>query len=238
MQEDLTIGVIGGMGPEATLDLFGKILVHTGAKTDQDHLRIVIDNDPKVPNRHDAILGRVPSVGPRLAQTALGLERAGADFVIMACNTAHAFEADIRRVLTVPFVSIIGETCAETLRRCPGEAKVGLLAATGCLEAGLYQKAFGQSGVEVLTLDEVGRAACMDLIFAVKAGRRDDAIRSGMRDLGRTLEDCGAAAVIAGCTEVPLVLSDGDLGVPVIDATDVLARRCVVYARQIEPLPH
>ncbi len=234
-KDDLTVGIVGGMGPEATLDLFAKILGHTAARTDQEHLRLIIDNDPKVPNRHDAIAGRIPSVGPRLAATACGLERAGADFVVMACNTAHAFEADVRAALTVPFVSIIEETCNEVLRRVGGAASVGLLAAKGCLDAGLYQKALAGHGIEVVVPAETERF--MKLLYAIKSGDRAAPVRAAMRGLAGGLVERGAAAIIAGCTEVPLVLSDGDLAAPVIDSTDVLARRCVAYARYREPLP-
>src|SRR5262245_16312339 len=105
MDAHKTIGVIGGMGPAATADLFAKLLAATPAERDQDHLRVLIDNNPHLPDRNAAIAGRGPSPGPHLAESARGLERAGADFLIMACNTAHAFVADIEAAISIPLLS-------------------------------------------------------------------------------------------------------------------------------------
>ncbi|MEZ4608353.1 MAG: amino acid racemase [Deinococcales bacterium] len=100
-------GVIGGLGPEATLDFFAKLLEKTAAKSDQEHLHVIINNNPHVPNRNEAIAGRGPSPGPALAANALALKAAGADFLVMVCNAAHAFQADIEAVCDLPLLSII-----------------------------------------------------------------------------------------------------------------------------------
>src|SRR5262245_56844098 len=102
-----TIGVIGGMGPAATLAFFGKLLEATHAERDQDHLRVLIDNNPRVPDRNAAIAGRGPSPGPQLAESARGLELAGADFLVIACNTAHAFASEIEAAVAIPLMSMI-----------------------------------------------------------------------------------------------------------------------------------
>ena len=102
-------GILGGMGPEATVDFIKKVIDKTNAKIDQDHIQMLIDHNPKVPNRHAAINGEGENIGPHLAKMALGLERAGADFLVMVCNTAHAFQADIQASVTIPFVSIVDE---------------------------------------------------------------------------------------------------------------------------------
>jgi aspartate racemase len=234
---ELVVGVIGGLGPEATHDFFGKVLVHSHAGTDQEHLHLIIENNPKTPNRNDAIAGTGPSSGPALAAMAKALERAGADFIVMACNTAHAFDADIRPAIRIPFVSLIEEVVAEVGRNHSTVKRVGLLAAQGCLDSGIYHGAFARRDIEVIQLDGASQAQFMTLLYRIKSGARGSDVRASMRQLGERLVSAGADVLIAGCTEVPLVLSAGEISRPLIDSTDVLARRCVAYARRTEPLP-
>jgi aspartate racemase len=236
-ERDLTIGVIGGLGPEAAVDFFAKLVKATPARTDQEHLRILIDNNPKVPNRNDAIAGKGPSPAPQLAEAARGLAGAGADFVVMACNTAHAFERDIRAACSVPFVSMIEETADEVARRFQGAAAIGVIAAAGCVDAGLYQSALKARGFRCLVPEAALRARFMDLVYRIKAGDTGAAVADGMRQIGEALIAQGAEAIVAGCTEVPLVLAPDALSRPLLDATDHLARRAVAYARHELELP-
>jgi aspartate racemase len=236
-EAELVVGVIGGLGPEATLDFFGKVLHHSKAVKDQDHIHLIIENNPKTPNRNDAIAGRGPSPGPALADMARALERAGADFVVMACNTAHAYEVDIRAALTKPFVSLIDEVVDEVRRLHPAAQRVGVLATQGSRDAKIFTPAFARHGIEVMQLEEPSQNRFMTLLYRIKAGDRSPDIRNGMQQLGEELIAMGADILIAGCTEVPLVLQSGDNSRLMIDSTDVLAKRCVIYARRIEPLP-
>jgi aspartate racemase len=235
--EDLILGVIGGLGPEATHDFFGKLLKHSRANSDQDHLHVIIDSNPKTPNRNDAIAGRGPSPAPFLVDMAQSLERAGAEFIVMVCNTAHAFEADVRAATRLPFISLIDEVVAEVQRTYDPVRKIGLLAAQGCLESRVYHIALENQGFAVMQLEQPRQAEFMELLYRIKAGDIGADMRSAMRGLGDVLAASGAELVIAACTEVPLVLSDGDNAVPLLDSTDLLARRCVAYARRLEPLP-
>jgi aspartate racemase len=234
---DLVVGVIGGLGPEATLDFFGKVLAHSHAKTDQDHIHLIIANNPKTPNRNDAIAGRGPSPAPALAEMARSLERAGADFVVMACNTAHVYESDIRAALSKPFLSLIDETVDEVRQLHPGAKRVGVLATQGSRDANIFGAAFARHGIEVVQLDVPAQAQFMTLLYRIKAGDRSTELRVAMRQLGEQLVAMGADVLVAGCTEVPLVLRPGDNSRQLIDSTDVLAKRCVSYARRLIPLP-
>jgi len=227
VSEPKTIGIIGGMGPAATVDLFAKLAEATGAATDQDHLRILIDNNPRIPNRNDAIAGRGPSPAPHLAAAARGLQQAGADFLVIACNTAHAFQSDIEAAVTIPFISMI-----EATADAAGDVdRVGVLAADGCRGAHLYEHAFGKRGVTTLFLDDDTQAEFMKLIFRVKAGDMSEAVRRRMESLALSLYARGAKAIIAACTEVPLVLSADALAVPVINSTDALVARAIAFAK-------
>jgi len=223
------IGVIGGMGPAATADFFVKLLEATPAERDQDHLRVLIDSNPRVPDRNAAIAGRGPSPGPQLAQAARGLERAGADVLVIACNTAHAFADEIQSAVQIPLLSMIDATADAAMRSNPW--RVGVLAADGCRRAGLYQRAFADRGVEALFLNEEEQWDFMQLLYRIKAGDVGDATRRAMEHLAISLNARGAQAVVAACTEVPLVLNTDALATPVISSTDALVARVVAFAR-------
>lgn len=238
--EDKTVGIMGGLGPEATADFFSKLITKTQtqiqAQTDQDHLHVLIDNNPGVANRHLSIRGETPSVGPDLVTMAQRLETAGADFLIMVCNTAHAWTDEIRAGVSIPFVSFIEEVCdhiAETTEPCP----VGIMAAEGCMEAGLYQGALSARGFEPVCWDDDHLKRFMTLVFRIKAGERDAQMGMEMAALAENLASLGAALIISGCTEIPLVLSEEDVRVPLISSTDLLVQRTLNYARGLRPLP-
>lgn len=229
MSEPKAIGIIGGMGPAATADFFAKLIAATGAKRDQDHLRILIDNNPRVPDRNAAIAGRGPSPGPALSASARGLERSGADCIVIACNTAHAFQAEIEAAIDVPFLSMIDATVDAAL--ASSAARVGVLAADGCRRAQLYQRAFAARGVEALLLNGEAQAAFMQLIYRIKAGDIGAETRAAMQAHAIHLNARGAQAIVAACTEVPLALDADAIAVPLINSTDALVFRTIAFAR-------
>jgi len=219
------VGILGGMGPAATVDLMGRIVAATPASGDAGHLRLLVDSNPAVPDRNRAIAGEGPSPGPAMAAMGQGLEKQGADFLVIACNSAHAWAEEIRAATSIPLLSMIDAT-VETIRRDhPGVRRVGLLAADACLGAGLYQKPLMAAGYEVLTTAD--QPAMMALIYGVKAGKTDAAARAGMAAIARELADAGAELIVAACTEVPLLLAPADSPVPLVDSTDALVRQLV-----------
>lgn len=209
-----TIGVLGGMGPAATADFLRRLVEATPAASDQDHPRILIDCNPKVPNRNRAIAGEGPSPAPVLAEMARGLERQGADFLVMPCNAAHAFASAIRDAVAIPFLSMVDETA----RVLAGAGPVGLLAADATLAAGLYQARLPRT-IEPTVEDQAG---FMALLGRIKQGDMRNDVRSRMAELGRRLAARGAELVLAACTEVPLVLASDALPVRFVDATGIL----------------
>lgn len=222
-------GVLGGMGPGATVDFMARVIASTGATADQDHIHMVVDHNPHVPNRHEAIAGTAPGIGPDLAAMATRLEGAGADFLVMVCNTAHAFESDIRAAVRIPFVSIIDVVMDELLQR-PAR-RVGVMAAEGCLRAGLYQDALERAGLEAVLWSESELARFMALVYRIKAGERDGDIAAGLRRLAAELEFRGADTLVAGCTEIPLFLGQRDTVAPMLSSTELLVRRTIALAR-------
>ena len=224
-----TVGVLGGMGPDATVDFMSRVVRATPADKDQDHLRILVDNNPQVPNRQEALLRGGEDPGPALASMAKGLEAAGADFLVMPCNTAHAFKEAIEASVRIPLVSIIDVT----VEACGDVETVGVLATDGCISSGVFQQALSERGKRAVMLDDAQMQALMQLITRIKAGDAGREVAGGMRALAEALVARGANAVIAGCTEIPLVLADDMCEVPLVSSTDALARAAVARARGI-----
>ena len=236
-EQQLTVGVLGGMGPDATVDFMAKVIALTPAERDQDHIRMLVEHNPKVPNRQAAIRSGEPEVGRVLGEMARSLQAAGADFLVMPCNSAHAFVESIREATTIPLVSIIAETVSEVGRAMPGARRAGLLATDGLQQAGLYQDALARAGHAPVVLDDEALGQLMTLVHRVKAGERSEDVGRGMVALANSLSASGAELVIAACTEIPLVLRAADLSVPLIASTDILARRTVELATRAAPLP-
>ncbi|GAN00462.1 aspartate racemase [alpha proteobacterium U9-1i] len=228
MAEPKTIGILGGMGPAATVDLFDKLVRATDAATDQDHLRILIDNNPRIPNRNDAIAGRGPSPVPALIAGARGLEREGADCILISCNTAHFFAPEIGAALSIPILNMIEATVDATKAR--GVKRAGVMAGTGCIDAQLYQNALERAGIEPVTHDPEEQKRMMALIYRIKGGDMASASRAEARALAAVLIARGAEAIIAGCTEAPLVLFQRDISIPLLNSTDILVERAIAFA--------
>jgi len=224
------IGILGGLGPEATVDLFHRIIRATPAEKDQDHLRIIIYNNPKIPDRTAAILGYGENPLPELIRTAKVLERAGADFIIIPCNTAHYFYDELRKHVNIPILHMI-DLCAEWVRRnFPNIRRAGLLATIGTVKSGIYHKSFKGIGVEIITPEENSQNHVMKAIYEhVKAGDLEGGRKILLRIAGE-LMDMNCDVIICGCTEVSLVIKNGDLPVPVIDPLQILAENAVKKA--------
>lgn len=225
------VGVIGGVGPAATVSFLDLVLRHTDAGRDQDHVDLVVLQHASIPDRTAYILGDSPEdPGPVMAADARRLEALGVDFVVVPCNTAHHFTDEVAAAVTVPVLSIVDETVDEVAAR-PGTSTVGLLATSGTLASGVYQRAAGERGLTVLEPDADDQRVVMGIIYdQVKAGRPADV--PALRAVAERLAARGADVVVLGCTELSVVaLEHGLLAEPLfLDSLDVLARRTVVRA--------
>lgn len=226
------IGILGGMGPEATIDLFYKIIKLTPAEKDQEHLRIIIDNNPKIPDRTAAILGKGEDPIPALQETAKNLEKAGADFIIIPCNTAHYFLSSLQESVNIPVLNMIGETAKETKKRIPQIKKVGLLATLGVYHSRIYHQYFKKFYIRVISPGEKDKEEMMKIIYTVKAGDLSDKVKKDILKIAQKLIDKGTEAIIAGCTEISLILKEEDISVPLIDPTQILAKIAIQKAKQ------
>jgi aspartate racemase len=206
------------MGPAATLGFLARVQALTPARGDEDHIRVLADINPQVPNRHT----QPEAAGRTLGEMAVRLRDAGAEVLAMPCNTAHAHAAAIRAA-GLPFIDMIVETAR--VAKAGGARRIGVLATPG--GEALYAAALAAEGVEMVRLSESDRARIMTVVFAVKAGDVGPEQRAAMRDLAAALVAAGAEGVIGGCTEVPLLLDAADVAVPLTDSAEVLARVCV-----------
>jgi len=214
------------MGPEATVDFMATVIAMTPAEVDQDHIHMLVDNDPTIPPRQDAILSDGENPGPAMAAMAKRLQDAGADYLVMPCNTAHAFAAQVTAAVDIPLLSIIDATIAA----CDDFAAVGILTTEGCLRSGIYQPALEKAKKKLILPNDAELQEFMDLTFRIKRGDKGKDVVAGMLRLAIALQERGAQAIIAGCTEIPLVLDATSLDIPLISSTDELARHTVAYA--------
>lgn len=225
-----TIGIIGGMGPEATADLFLKILNETDAACDQAHVPVLIDSNTAIADRTGAILSDGKDPLPEMIRSATRLEQAGADLLLMACNTAHYFYERITPHVSIPFLHMPRETAREAALR--GYRRVALLATDGTVQTGVYRDAFRLVApeIELLLPDEGGQAALMDLIYGtVKAGRWERPVH-GVAHALAALKARGAESFVLGCTELPLAFQRFRFDAVTLDPTRVLARAAVAAA--------
>jgi aspartate racemase len=230
MAGSLTLGVLGGMGPAATLEFLAKLQAYTPAEADQDHIRVLVDINPQVPDRNTP--GSL--AGPVLAEMAGALAGAGAQVLAIACNTAHAYAGLIQRACGLPLVDMI-ETGAQAAASS-GAMRAGVLGTRGALK--LYREYLAAQAMGLVTLGAEDQERFMALLYRIKAGDLGAEVKAEMAGLAKALVADGAEAVIAGCTEVPLVLKPADLrGIEFIDPGDLLARRCVAVCLGMEPAP-
>lgn len=224
------VGVLGGMGPEATVDLMSRIIRLTPASDDIDHVRCIVDQNPKVPSRIKALIeGNGTNPGPCMADMGRRLENWGADFLVIPCNTAHYYYNYVRDAVNIPVVHLLDLTVQTVIENEPGITKVGLLASTAVLNTEMYLTRFRERGVEVVYPRPMLQEQLLRVIKDVKAGRTDSDVRAAFHEVAEDLKEQGAPAAIIACTELSVI---GDnMPVKVYDAADLLAREIVAVAK-------
>jgi aspartate racemase len=233
------IGVVGGVGPLATVDFMGKIVKLTEALRDQDHIKMIVEQNPQIPDRTEHLLhqGTDPTIA--LFATCKKLEAAEADLIAIPCNTAHAFVARMQSHLRIPVLNMLDETVAQIAGRYAGRS-VGLLATSGTVASGVYAEAAGRAGIQIMLPDAEHQALVMDAIYGatgVKAGFTEGQCRTDLRMAIEHLAQRGAGVVVLGCTELPLLFPQTEnfdaagRTVALLDPTLLLASACVRHAQ-------
>lgn len=224
-----TLGVLGGLGPMATVYFMEMVTRLTRADADQQHIPMIVISDPTTPDRTAFILGKSDADPlPRMIENAKRLETAGAELLVMPCNTAHYFYDAICAAVGVPMLNIIRETVGYAKKRVPGLTKLGILATEGTLKAGSYQQACRDAGIEGVEPGSRDRRLLMRIIYdQVKAGKPVDS--DCFMDLVDRMRAKGCQAVVLGCTELSVIGRDLRLGPEdgVVDSMEVLAVRAI-----------
>jgi aspartate racemase len=225
-----TIGVIGGMGPQATVDFFQKILDNTRVERDQDHIHVIIDNNPQIPDRTVFLLGKGESPLKSLVNSAVKLQLMGADLLAMPCNTAHYFYDEIVKFVEIPFINMIDEVAAGIRAKNLGVNRVGLLATKGAYSMGIYSRYLQKYGIEAVIPPEEGIEIVGKTIYTIK---KDLSLvdPAGINEIIENMRKEGIDTIILGCTELPLIVDKYPMGPDYIDSTAVLAKRAVEMAR-------
>lgn len=221
MQGTKTIGIIGGMGPAATVDLFDLIVENTQAACDQEHIHILIDNNSAIPDRTEAILHGTASPVKELCASAERLASAGADFLIIACNTAHYYIGQIREKVSIPVLDMIEETALYV--RKAGFRSAVILCTEGARKTGIFTERFEKHGVNVIYPDHDLQTEVNRIIYdGVKGGKQEYVTTRFQHALHQVVKETGAVPVL-GCTELPIAQKKYHLQGEYINPSYVLA---------------
>lgn len=226
------LGILGGVGPLATALLMRMVIENTPAQTDQEHIPMVVFNDPQIPDRTAHILDRSkPNPLPEMAHVAKWLEDAGADYVAIACNTAHFYYDGIAAAVHIPVLNIMRETAQVVCSSSVSVRRVGIMATEGTVESRVFETCFFERGVSLVVPELADQATLNALIYdQVKANRPYDI--DGFLAVADRLRKRGCDAVVVGCTELSVIYHDmpaASRPAWMYDSLEVLAERCVDY---------
>ncbi len=225
------IGIIGGMGPLATADLFTKIIKSSDATCDREHIPIIIDNNTKIPDRTAAILGEGEDPLNEMSCSAKTLEKAGADFLVMSCNTAHYFYNELIKEVKIPILNMIEETAKYILKKDPTVKKVGLLSTTGTTKGKVYESVFKKYNIEVISPNDEEKSEVMHLIYKVIKNWDSTYNPIKIKEIIKKMEKMGAENIILGCTELPIAMEFFKIEGKFYDPTSILALSAVERAK-------
>lgn len=226
------IGIIGGMGPQATIDLYQRIVNATPAQCDQDHLPVIIDSYPQIEDRSAHILGQGIDPSTKLIESAQRLANAGAELLIMACNTAHYYAENIRAAVSIPLLHIAEISVAHIRAQLPQGSQIAIFATDGTHRARIYSAPLLAAGYVLPTLTPTQQTQLMQIIYA---GAKQGKVRESAPQLQALIDAVPADAYLLACTELPLFLPYLSSTRPLLDPTQVLAEAALDYALNSKP---
>lgn len=235
-REAYKIGIVGGVGPSATVDFMDKIIRNTSARKDQEHIKMIVEHNPQIPDRTGNLIGDGPDPTMALYAACRKLEANDAKVIAIPCNTAHAFVERIQPYLAIPIVNMLQETVEHIKQHYHDRKVIGLLATDGTIQSRVYHAVIDKTEFKVVVPEAKYQAKVMNAIYGeqgVKAGYTDGVCKNDLLIAVEHLVGKGAEIIILGCTELPLILSQNPdyriLGksVAVLDPTEILARKCV-----------
>jgi len=239
IERPFKLGVVGGVGPAATVDFLRKVVRSTPARRDQDHLRLLVEQNPQIPDRTEHLVG--DGMDPTLAlyATCKKLQAGEADLIAIPCNTAHAFVEAIQSELAIPIMNMLTVTVKHIRETFPSLHKVGLLATSGTVASGVYRRALDDHGLQEVVPSVEVQARVMNAIYGAEGVKAGFISASSVADVDAAIDELvaeGVEIIILGCTELPLLLPEPERTtasgnrVTLVDPTDILAQRCVSAA--------
>lgn len=224
-----TIGIIGGMGPLATVNLYLRIVERTKAQKDQEHIHILIDSNSNIPDRTKAIIGNGEDPTIELIKSAKRLEQAGAEFLIMPCNTAHFFINEIKENVSIPFINMVEETVKYTFEKFGKDITVGIMAADGAIKTKIYENHYNMMGIRTV-IPEKTQSKIMEFIYnVIKNGNLEEGTDLFFECV-QELEHLGAEVFLLGCTELSSAQYLYKIEGPYINPMEIITDASIIYA--------
>ena len=237
--KEFKLGVLGGVGPAATVDFISKVIKHTPAQKDQDHIKMIVQQNPQIPDRTANLLYNEPDPTIAMFSTCKRLEAEGAQAIAIPCNTAHAFVGQIQPHISIPIVNMLNATIDHIVLQYGKDTQVGLLATSGTIQSRVYHDVAAEQDIEILIPDPTHQQYVMESIYGpqgVKAGFSKGKCLDNIHQAIKHLASAGADVIILGCTELPIMFTDSLTVVSdnqktvLIDPTEILATKCVSIA--------
>ena len=233
-KEEKILGLLG-VAPYATIDFLNKISDLTPAKKDWDHIRIILDNNVKIPSRGRALELNEESPVKYMRDTIRGLNKAGADFVILLCNTAHIFYDEVADGLGVEVLNMITETLNHLLENNKEINSIGILGSNNTVKYKLYEKYCPPKAKLSIHYPIEHQKMVANIIESVKQGGYSKELKSHVIQISELLnKNCNLEGMIIGCTEISSLIKNGDLSIPVYDSNEILAKAAISKIKTIK----
>ena len=221
------IGVLGGMGPAATASFMQRIIDLTQVEDDAEHIPLLVDMNPQIPSRIDAILKSTENPGPVLARMATTLEQNGAQALTMPCNTAHYYADFIEGAVNIPLLNML-TLAANQIKASIGEGKVGMLASPLTDQVGIFRDAFKPAGLSVIFPEDADYV--LSIIRRIKAEGLKADMGQKLSELSQEMKERGAGCLLIGCSEFSLLTGQVKTDLPIFDTVDILAREAIRFS--------
>ncbi len=230
-RNEKVLGVLG-LSPYATIDFLKKLADETPAKKDWEHLRVILDLNTKIPSRGRALELNEESPVQYIREAILKLKKSGVSLIVIPCNTAHYFYEEIVKNLGVSVLNMIEENSNYIINNFVKIKNIGLMSSRTTRKYKLYGKYLHPAGINILDIPDT-QSAISDIIESVKIGNDGNETKAKAKEIAEKLINNGAEAIILGCTEIPLLLNEGDFSVPIFDTNKILAKSCIKIIKDI-----
>lgn len=225
-----TVGVIGGLGPAATLRFFDLVIQLTPVRNESEHLRLIIDCNPGIPDINQSLLANDTKAKDALVLMASELEKAGADRLVMICNAAHYYARAIQAAVDIPFDNMVDAAILRAVSLTPEGGRAGILATDGCLRSRVFQSRLEAHGLSSVEPNAAGAVQFMDVLTRLRSGEPPANCRDPLNSIVDAMVADGAQSIIVGCTEAQNAIDQLDVPIPVVDPVREVADAVVSVA--------